>query len=563
MKRGWYRVFGCVVGIGVAIAAVMAADLLPEKKSDDKALGRNMEIMLNVMREVSTSYVDEVSSDKMVADATAGMLSKLDPYTEYIPESEMEGFELLSTGKYGGIGATIRMRRDSSVVIAQPYRGTPSDKAGLKIGDKFVKIDGEDVSKYSISEISSRLKGTPGTTVKLVMERVMTGEEEEVELTRARIAIPGVPYAGYLEEGVGYIVHNDFTEGCYAEMRQAISRLQQQGELKSLVLDYRNNGGGSLAEAVDILSLFLPVGEEVVTMKGRAPHSTRVFKTKNAPMLEDIPLVVLINENSASAAEIVSGVLQDLDRAVVVGERSYGKGLVQTVMSVGYNSSLKLTTAKYYIPSGRCVQRINYSAHDGKTVENIPDSLIQEFKTRNGRKVYDGKGVMPDVKIEPEYISTFAAVLYNMGYIEDFLDGYVRRNPEMEVDSRTFSISDADYESFVEYMADKDVPYESRTRLALELLVKSAEDERFKGDVSEEIEQLKAKLKDSKEDNLRRYRQEIEDLLVSDVILRHNYYEGVLEHATVEDKAVAEAVALLHDEERYATILREQDTEKN
>lgn len=274
-------------------------------------------------------------------------------------------------------------------------------------------------------------------------------------------------------------------------------------------------------------------------------------------------MVVLINENSASAAEIVSGVLQDLDRAVVVGERSYGKGLVQTVMSVGYNSSLKLTTAKYYIPSGRCVQRINYSAHDGKTVENIPDSLIQEFKTRNGRKVYDGKGVMPDVKIEPEYISTFAVVLYNMGYIEDFLDGYVRRNPEMEVDSRTFSISDADYESFVEYMADKDVPYESRTRLALELLEKSAEDERFKGDVSEEIEQLKAKLKDSKEDNLRRYRQEIEDLLVSDVILRHNYYEGVLEHATVEDKAVAEAVALLHDEERYATILREQDTEKN
>ena len=552
-----------MVGIGVAIAAVMAADLLPEKKSDDKALGRNMEIMLNVMREVSTSYVDEVSSDKMVADATAGMLSKLDPYTEYIPESEMEGFELLSTGKYGGIGATIRMRRDSSVVIAQPYRGTPSDRAGLKIGDRFVKIDGEDVSKFSISEISSRLKGTPGTTVKLVMERVMTGEEEEFELTRARIAIPGVPYAGYLEEGIGYIEHNDFTEGCYAEMRQAINSLQQQGELKALVLDYRNNGGGSLSEAVDILSLFLPAGEEVVTMKGRAPHSTRVFKTKNAPMLEDTPLVVLINENSASAAEIVSGVLQDLDRAVVVGERSYGKGLVQTVMGVGYNSTLKLTTAKYYIPSGRCVQRINYSAHDGKTVENIPDSLIQEFKTRNGRKVYDGKGVMPDVKIEPEYISTFAVVLYNMGYIEDFLDGYVRRNPDMVVDSRTFRISDAEYEAFVEYMKDKDVPYESRTRLALELLEKSAEDERFAGDVSEEIEQLKAKLKDSKEDNLRRYRQEVEDLLVSDVILRHNYYEGVLEHATVEDKAVAEAVALLHDEERYATILREQDTEKN
>jgi carboxyl-terminal processing protease len=329
------------------------------------------------------------------------------------------------------------------------------------------------------------------------------------------------------------------------------------------VLDYRNNGGGSLSEAVDILSLFLPAGEEVVTMKGRAPHSTRVFKTKNAPMLENTPLVVLINENSASAAEIVSGVLQDLDRAVVVGERSYGKGLVQTVMGVGYNSTLKLTTAKYYIPSGRCVQRINYSAHDGKTVENIPDSLIKEFKTRNGRKVYDGKGVMPDVKIEPEYISTFVVVLYNMGYIEDFLDGYVRRNPDLKVDNRTFSISDSDYEEFVKFMEDKEVPYQSQTRDALERLKKSAKDERYDDAFAEDLKQIESKLKDQKMDNLRHYRAEITDLINSDVVLRHNYYEGVVEYNLRSDSVVWKAVELLRDGERYGKILKEQYTQRN
>lgn len=561
MKQGWFKV---VLGAGslLLLVVVAAANLLPDK-DEDLLLGRNMELMLNVMREVSTHYVDEVSSDKLMADGAAGMLGKLDPYTEFIPESEMEGFELLSTGKYGGIGATIRMRRDSSVVVAQPYRGTPSDLAGLKIGDRFLEIDGEDVTKCSISEISSRLKGTPGTPVKLAVERVMTGEREELELTRARIAIPGVPYAGFMAEGVGYIVHNDFTEGCYIEMRDAVQRLQSEGELKALVLDYRNNGGGSLSEAVKVLSLFLPVGTEVVTMKGRTAQTTKVFRTENAPIAERLPIVVLINENSASASEIVSGALQDLDRAVVLGERSYGKGLVQTVMPIGYNSSLKLTTAKYYIPSGRCVQRINYSAHDGKTVESIPDSLIREFKTRNGRKVYDGQGVMPDVKIEPEYISAFAIIIYNMGYVEDFLDDYIRRNPSLEVDNRTFSIDDATYDSFVEYMADKEVPFESRTRLALDVLKKSAEEERHDEDLESLIEQLGDKLKDSKEDNLRTYRNEVQDLINSDIILRHNYYEGVLEYAASHDNAVEQAVELLLDTERYAKILREQDTAKN
>ena len=426
---------------------------------DDFGLGRNMEIMVNMMRELSTQYVDVVSADDLMQDGAMGMVRNLDPYTEYMSEQAMSDFEFQATGKYGGIGATIRMKRDSSgVVIAQPYKGSPSDKAGLKMGDKFVTIDGEDVTKATTDQVSSKLKGTPGTKVRLGVKRLMTGKVEEMEIERERISIPGVPYAGYVADGIGYIRHDDFSDGCYDDMRAAIERLRTTGELKGLILDYRDNGGGSVSEAVKILSMFLPKGSEVVKMQGRTQRSSQTYSTESNPVLPDLPLVTLINANSASASEIVCGALQDMDRAVLMGQRSYGKGLVQNVVPLGYDAYLKLTTAKYYIPSGRCVQRVNYQGSGRDEV--VPDSLISEFRTRNGRKVYDGKGLMPDVKLDPEYISTFAVVLYNMGYIEDFLDGYVRRNPAMEVDSRTFRISDAEYEAFVEYMKDKDVPYE-------------------------------------------------------------------------------------------------------
>ncbi|MBR2168872.1 MAG: S41 family peptidase [Alistipes sp.] len=500
-------------GAVVAVIALVAIGGLWATKQDF-GLGRNMEIMVNLMRELSLQYVDEVAPDKLMKDGATGIVRNLDPYTTYMSESEMNDFEVLATGKYGGIGATIRMKRDSSgVVIAQPYKGSPSDLAGLKIGDRFVSIDGEDVTKCTSAEISSKLKGTPGTKVKLSVERVMTGKVEELEIERARISIPGVPYAGFVADGIGYIRHNDFTDGCYDEMRAAVERLRSQGELQGLILDYRDNGGGSLPEAVKILSIFLPKDSKVVTMKGRTERSKREYVTESNPVLPDVPMVALINPNSASASEIVCGALQDMDRAVLMGQRSYGKGLVQSLVPLGYNAYAKITTAKYYIPSGRCVQRINYSAHDGSNKEIVPDSLISEFKTRNGRKVYDGKGLMPDVKIEPEYISSFAMMLYNLGYVEDFLDGYMRRNPNLQVDNRTFSISDSDYEDFVKFMADKDVPYESRTRLALESLKKMAKEERYDSDFSDDLQQIESKLKDQTADNLRHYRAEVMDLL--------------------------------------------------
>jgi len=530
---------------------------------DDFGLGRNMEIMVNLMREITLQYVDDVDTDKLMQDGALGMVRNLDPYTTYMSEKEMDSFEVQATGKYGGIGSSIRMKRDSSgVVIAQPYKNSPADLAGLKIGDKFVSIDGEDVTKCTTEQISSRLKGTPGTKVKLAVKRLMTGKVEEMEIERARIAIPGVPYAGFVADGIGYIRHDDFTDGCYDDMRAEVERLREKGELKGLILDYRDNGGGSVAEAVKILSMFVPKGSKVLTMKGRAESSTRTYTTDSNPVLGELPLVALINGNTASASEIVCGALQDMDRAVLMGQRSYGKGLVQTLVPLGYNAYAKITTSKYYIPSGRCVQRINYS-HSGGKDENVPDSLINEFRTSAGRKVYDGKGLMPDIKVAPDYISTFAVMLYNLGYIEDFLDEYMRRNPSLKVDNKSFTITDADYEDFVKFMADKDVPYESQTRMALELLQKTSKEERYDSDFADDLKQIESKLKDQKMDNLRNYRAEIMDLINGDVVLRHNYYQGVVEHNLVSDSTVMKAIDVLRDGERYSKILSEQDTEKN
>ena len=550
------------ISLAVLLATVVACGVWAVK--DDFGLGRNMEILVNMMREISLQYVDEVNPDQLMSDGAQGMVRNLDPYTSYLSEEEMSDFEFKATGKYGGIGATIRMRRDSSgVVIAQPYKGSPSDKAGLKIGDRFLKIDGEDVTKCTSAEISSKLKGTPGTVVKLEVERLMTGNAEEMEITRARIAVPGVPYAEFLEDGIAYIRHVDFSDGCYDDMRAAVERMRAEGQIKGLILDYRDNGGGSVPEAVKILSMFVPKGTEVLTMKGRTKQSEKSFTTELHPVLGDVPLVALIDESSASASEIVCGALQDLDRAVLMGQRSFGKGLVQTIVPLGYNAYVKLTTAKYYIPSRRCVQRINYKLEGNSKNENIPDSLINEFKTRAGRKVYDGNGLMPDVKVDADYISTFAVILYNLGYIEEFLDEYMRSHPNESVDPKSFTISDKDYEAFVKFMADKEVPYESQTRLALDMLKKTSKQERYDADFAEDLKQIESKLKDQKMDNLRTYRAEIEDLLNSDIVLRHHYQEGVIEHQIVGDSTIIKAVELLKDKERYQEILLKQDTSRN
>lgn len=522
---------------------------------EDFGLGRNMELTVNMMRELSLNYVDSVDTDKLMKDAAAGMVRNLDPYTEFIPEKEVSAFEMLTTGKYGGIGSIIRKKGDY-VIITQPYENSPADKAGLKIGDRILKIGDEDAKGFTVEEVSSRLKGDPNTAIRLTIES-LDGTVRELQLMRERISIPAISYVGWVADGVGYIRHDDFTDSCAAELRAAIEQLKKEGDLQSLVIDYRGNGGGFMQEAVKIVGLFTPRGTEVVRTKGRTEEKS--YKTTTDPAYPDLRLVLLVNSNSASASEIVAGSLQDMDRAVLVGQRTLGKGLVQTTLPLGYNAMLKLTTAKYYIPSGRCIQEIDYSHSQQGTVRQIPDSLIREFKTRGGRKVYDGGGIMPDVKLEPQYISRFAATLYALGFIEDFGDDYIRRNGYRTIDNKRFEITEQDFADFVRFMEDKEVPYESETRQALELIKKAAKNDRFI-EIEQQITALEAELKDDTKTNLETYRQEVTEAITNDLILRHSYQRGVTEHSLEQDRELKRALELLADTTEYARILREQDT---
>ena len=540
-----------------AFALAVAAGTLIFASRNDFGLGRNMEITVNMMRELMLNYVDPVDPDKLMEGAAAGMVNDLDPYTEFISEEGMQDFEILTTGKYGGIGSLIRQKEDY-VRIAQPYEGSPADKGGLKIGDKILAVDGTQTKGFTTEQVSSRLKGEPGSKVRVTVEH-LDGSQETVTMRRERIAIPGVPYAGWVGDSIAYIRHSDFTEGCYEDMRAAIERLRAEGRMKGLILDYRSNGGGIMQEAVKILGMFVPKGTEVLSTKGRSEDSKQVYRTSAEPVLPDIPLAVLINGNSASAAEIVAGALQDLDRAVLIGQRSYGKGLVQSTRPLGYNAMLKLTTAKYYIPSGRCIQAIDYSHSQEGAVRTVPDSLISEFATRAGRKVYDGGGIMPDIATDPEYISRFALTLYALGFIEDFGDEYTRRNPGQEIDIRTFSITDADYADFAEFMKDKEVPYESDTRRALKSLKKAAEDDRF-AELKETFEKMELELRDDTQTNLETYREQVIETINNDIVLRHGYQAGVIEHSLAADKEVARAMEILSDPQQYVRITTEQDT---
>ncbi len=551
MKNNLLRRVLVAVAVATALVSLLCA------KRNDFGLGRAMELTVNMMRELSLNYVDTLDYEKLLQGATQGMVRDLDPYTAYIPEQEMSEFELLTTGKYGGVGSLIRLKGDY-VIFAQPYEGSPSDRAGIKIGDRILEINGESAKGFTTEQVSSRLKGDAGTPVKVKIER-LDGSHHEVEMTRERISIPAIPYVGWVAEGIGYIRHSDFTEGSFEEMRAAIEKLRSTGPLEGLVLDYRSNGGGLMQEAVKIVSLFTPKGTEVVRTKGRKEEKS--YKTQTDPLYPDLKLAVLVNGSSASAAEIVAGSLQDLDRAVLVGQRTYGKGLVQTTVPIGYNSMAKITTSKYHIPSGRCIQAIDYSNSQQGDVHQVPDSLITEFKTRGGRKVYDGGGVMPDIRLEPEYISRFAMTLYGLGYIEDFGDDYIRRKGYQPIDPRTFNITEADFQDFKAFLKDKEIPYESESRQALRLIKEAAKNDRFK-ELEEELARLESEVKDDTQTNLETYREEVEEQLRHDIIQRHAYTRGVTENVIPRDKALKRAIETLQQGEEYARILREQDTER-
>ncbi|MBO5890081.1 MAG: PDZ domain-containing protein [Alistipes sp.] len=557
--RLWHRLLFVVAALTAAMESYAQTD---NRTQRDFELGQATEVLANIMREFEVGYVDDVSATQLLNSAARGMIIATDPYSEYLSEESLSNFELLTTGRYGGVGSLIRKRNDY-VIFAQPYKGSPSDLAGIKIGDKILAIDGQSMKGMDVSAISSRLKGEPESVVEVVIERNIDSSVDTLQLTRKRISIPSVNYAGIIRDGVGYISHNDFIEGSYDEMRHAVEQLMATDSLRGIVLDYRSNGGGVMQEAVDIASLFVPRGSRVVSLMGRDSTSLKHLDTRYAPLAEDIPIVVLVSGTSASSSEILAGALQDLDRAVVMGSRTYGKGLVQGTRYVGYNSYLKYTTAKYYTPSGRCVQSRNYATMRTEgSVTTVPDSLISEFRTRSGRRVYDGGGIVPDVKIEPRYVSRFAVTLYTMGLMEDWADRYMRSHHSDDIDVRSFSITDADYADFTAFIADKEIPYESETRQALKVLERALEKDLYTESLGGAVEQLKAQLKDDKLSNMQTYRDEIIDALNSDIIMRHAYNEGVQERIAATDEEVDRAIELILNAEEYQRILTSQDVEK-
>lgn len=521
--------------------------------------GRGMEILVNMFRELSLYYVDEVDPDRLLEDAADGMVRSLDPYTEYISEENMEGFQQMTTGKYGGIGSLIRQDGDY-VRFAEPYKGSPADKAGIRIGDRILEIEGKDGRGMTTVQVSDMLKGDPGTTVRLKIEKFYTGQTEELKIQREIIARSGIPFYGMVNDSVGYITHSDFTEDCSGDMRNAIMALKRQGA-QALIIDYRGNGGGIMQEAVKIVSFFVPKGTEVVSMRGRSAETSATFVTQNEPIDTDIPLALLVDGGSASAAEIVAGALQDLDRAVLVGNRTYGKGLVQSPRYLGYNSYIKLTTAKYYLPSGRCIQAVDYASRgeDGGVV-NVPDSLVNEFHTRAGRKVYDGGGVMPDSVLTVDYVSRFAYLVYGLGHISEFADIYSKENLDKEIVPGEFVLTDGEYARFVEFMDGKEVVWESDTQRSLKLLREKAAQERYLDDIEDELDAIGSKLKDDKASSLELYSRELRELIENEIILRRAYSEGVSEHNFRKNKPILAAAGILADESGFKEILSSKDT---
>lgn len=542
--------------IVIVVCAAGALLMLPSAVvGDGFSLGKSIEILVNLFRNISLYYVDEVDSEQLLKDAAAGMVRNLDPYTEFIDESEVEGFELMTTGKYGGIGSLIRQQGDW-VVFAEPYKNSPADKAGIRIGDRLLEIDGRSAKGMTTQQVSDALKGEPGSKIKIKVEKWLSGEEVELRIAREIITIPGISYYGMVADSIGIICHSDFTEGCSDEMRRAVNALKAAGAT-SLILDYRSNGGGLLNEAVATMSLFVPRGSEVVSTRARDSRNNSTFRTQTDPIDTEIPLVVLVDGNSASAAEIVSGAIQDYDRGVLIGQRTFGKGLVQTSLPAGYDTFVKITTAKYYLPSGRCIQAIDYASRDANGASQaVPDSLISEFSTRAGRKVYDGGGVTPDVVMEPEYASSYAYVVYNMNLLSDFADQFVKRHQDsLTVVPREYRFTDADWEEFEAFMAEQDVPWESSTKRALEVLRTSAEQELYLEGIDEQITEIENRIS-SEEKTLNLHREELRALIEKEIVLRYAYAEGTFDHSMRDDKGVARAVELLGNTEEYNRLLQ-------
>jgi carboxyl-terminal processing protease len=523
-------------------------------QSKDFDFTKNLEIFFSALRELQNNYIDSLSTEQLVGYALEGITDHLDPYTKFVPAEEQTDFDFQTTGKYAGIGSLIQ--KDSGcILVAGPYKNLPADRAGLVAGDKIEEIDGLNTADMSVNKASTLLKGDANTVVKLKVRKVRTGELVNLSITRENIRMPSVPYSNIYENGIGYIHFPSFTVGSCNDIRNVLTAFRATGNLKSLILDMRGNRGGPLIEAIDILNLFLPKGLTVVTSSGKKKDAEEKYITKENPIEPDLPLAILVDNGSASASEIVSGAIQDLDRGIVIGTNTFGKGYVQSVRQIGYDAQLTYTIARYYIPSGRCVQAHNFAtfSSDG-SVSFIPDSLKKEFRTKNGRKVFDGGGVTPDIMIESEEYSPMAISLIRKNLIFKYSIEYFKKHLTADVPGK-FDISENDYQNFVDYLSDKAYDYQTASEMTMRRLVNVAKQEKYYDNAKEVFDSLMVLLKHDKSKDLRINQDELIALLIEEISERYYYEAGRIEAMLRRDKQFDEARNILNNTEKYKKIL--------
>lgn len=535
----------------ILLTAGISTGFLVSQETRDFRIAKNLDIFFSLFRELNTFYVDEVDPDKIIKSGIDNMLKTLDPYTVYFPESEAEDFKILTTGKYGGIGSLIRASGDYAV-ITETYKGFPADLAGIKAGDILKKVDNVSLKGFTSDKVSEKLKGAAGSPIKLTIER--NGKETDFSLNREKIAIPSVPYYGMIDSKTGYIRFTSFTQNCIDEVKSALVNLKKNNP-QQIILDLRGNPGGLLTEAVEIVNLFVGPGSEVVSTKGKVKQFDDVFKTTRQAVDENIKLAVIINRGSASASEIVAGAIQDLDRGIIVGQRSYGKGLVQITRPLSYNTELKVTTAKYYIPSGRCIQARDFShPNEDGSVGIIPDSLISAFKTKNGRTVKDGGGITPDVEALPETLSQISAELYLRNYIFDFATQYYWSHPVV-TSPEQFTFTDKDYDDFKAMLIKRNFSYKTETESSFNELITNAKKEKYYDAHKDLFSSLEKDLSHSLDHDLLLFKDEIKGLIEDELFSRYFYEDGAISRAINKDEQVLKAIGVLNNPNQYASIL--------
>jgi len=541
----------------IGFIALITFSFYSFKASNFFEISKNLDIFASVYKELNTYYVDEIEPADLMRNGIDAMLKSLDPYTNFISEAEIEGYKMKTTGKYGGIGAAIRTDGEF-VIITEPYEGFPAFKAGLRAGDKIVEIEGKSAKGKNSEQVSKILRGSPGTNVSIKIKRPQEKKTMPIKLTREEVKINAVPYSAEVSDGIGYVKLTSFTQRCSADVIKAINKLKKEEKIDKLIFDLRSNPGGLLNEAVNISNIFIPKGKEVVSTKGKNRDWNKTYKTLKEPLDLNIPVVVLTNGSSASASEIVSGVLQDYDRGVIVGQKTFGKGLVQTTKNVGYNSKVKLTTSKYYIPSGRCIQKINYAEKDanGKPIK-MPDSLKTEFKTKNGRIVYDGVGVDPDVTTEKKTYANISKTLLNKQLIFNYVTNFALKNKSID-DPKSFKITDAQFNQFVNYIKDKDYKYDTKSEKLLKNFKETTENEKYYNALKTEISTMESKIKADKEKDVYKHKAEIKKLLEAEIVSRYFYKKGKIEYNLKTDKEVLKAIEILNNKTKYNKILSGQ-----